>query len=94
MSALSVSADVIRYALGIAQTPQGQAAVIALGGPVAGLIVNFGLIGLNSVLSGWTEATITEEQIAAALAKGWRVVPYDPSAMFGGADLRGGGGGK
>lgn len=94
MSAASVATDVVKYALAIAQTPAGHAAVTALGGPVADMIVQFGLAGVASVLSTWAEPTITEAQMAAELAKGYRVVPYDPNALFGGADLRGGGGGK
>jgi hypothetical protein len=84
MSVLTVSADVLRYATAIAQTPEGIAAVIALGGPAAGLIVKFGTLGLSAVLSTWTGPTITDEDLDKALAeKGLRVQPIDLEKLYG-----------
>lgn len=85
MSVLTVAADVLRYATAIAQTPEGTAAIIAAGGPVAGLFVKFGLVGISSVLSTWTGPTISDEDLDAALAaKGLRVEPINLSTLYGG----------
>lgn len=85
MSALTVASDVLRYATAIAQTPEGTAAVVALGGPVAGLLVKYGTLGLSAVLSNWTGPTISDEDLDKALAeKGLRVQPIDLSALYGG----------
>ena len=85
MSALTVASDVLRYATAIAQTPEGTAAVVALGGPVAGLLVKYGTLGLSAVLSNWTGPTISDADLDAALAaKGLRVEPIDLSTLYGG----------
>lgn len=85
MSVLTVAADVLRYATAIAQTPEGTAAVIALGGPVAGLVVKYGTLGLSAVLATWTAPTISDEDLDAALAaKGLRVEPINLSTLYGG----------
>lgn len=84
MSVLTVSADVLRYATAICQTPEGTAAVIALGGPAAGLIVKFGTLGLSAVLSTWTGPTISDEDLDKALAeKGLRVQPINLETLYG-----------
>lgn len=84
MSVLSVSADVLRYATAIAQTTEGQAAVIALGGPVAGLLVKYGTLGISAVLANWTGPTISDADLDSALAaKGLRVEPIDLSTLYG-----------
>lgn len=85
MSVLSVSADVLRYATAIAQTTEGQAAVIALGGPVWGLLIKYGTLGVSAVLATWTGPTISDADLDAALAaKGLRVEPIDLSTLYGG----------
>lgn len=84
MSALTVLTDVLRYALAIAQTPEGMAAVLAAGGPPAVLLADWGLKGLSAVLADWTQPTISDADVAAALAtKGLRVVPFDPATLWG-----------
>lgn len=85
MSALTVAADVLRYACAIAQTPEGTAAILAAGGPVAALAVRYGLVGISSVLATWTGPTISDADLDKALAeKGLRVEPIDLSALYGG----------
>ena len=84
MSVLSVSSDVVRYAMALSQTTEGQAVILAAGGPVTALIVKWGLVGLNAVLTDWTGATISDADVEAALAaKGFRVVPFDKTRLFG-----------
>lgn len=85
MSVLSVSRAVLGYALNIAATPGGGALVQSLGGPVAGLILNFGLKPLAAVLASIDTPEITEEQIEAQLAKGVKVEKLDMSlkALYG-----------
>jgi len=84
VSALSITTDVLRYATALAQTPEGTAAVIALGGPAAGLIVKFGTLGLSAVLSTWTGPTISDEDLDKALAeKGLRVQPINLETLYG-----------
>lgn len=80
---MKVLTEVVRYAVGLAQTPIGQQAILAAGGPVAGLLVNFGLVGLQSVLAEWTGAELSDADVRAHLAtKGLKVVPFDPKGLF------------
>lgn len=84
MSVLSVSADVLRYVTAIAQTPEGMAAVIAAGGPFAGLLVKYGTVGLSAVLGTWTGPTISDADLDQHLgAKGLRITPIDLSTLYG-----------
>lgn len=84
MSVLSVASDVLRYAVAIAQTPEGLAAVIAAGGPVVGLFAKYGLVGVSSVLATWTGPTISDADVEAHLAeKGLRVQPIDLEKLYG-----------
>ncbi len=85
MSVLSVSSDVLRYAVAIAQTPEGTAAILAAGGPVVGLAIKYGFVGLSAVLATWTAATISDADVEKSLAeKGVRVEPIDLSTLYGG----------
>jgi hypothetical protein len=84
VSILSVSKTVLKYALALAGTPQGFAAITALGGPVAGLIARWGTIPLSNVLDSIDADEITDEAVAAALAsKGGKVTPIDLATFYG-----------
>jgi len=85
VSVISVARSVLGYALNIAATPGGSALVQGLGGPVASLILNFGIKPLAAVLNAVDTPEITEEQIEAQLAKGVKVEKLDTSlkALYG-----------
>lgn len=85
MSVLSVSRGILGYALNIAATPGGAALVQGLGGPVATMILNFGVKPLAAILAAIDTPEITEEQIEAQLAKGVKVERLDTSlkALYG-----------
>ena len=85
MSTLTVSKAVLKYALALAGTPMGQAAILALGGPVWALLAKWGTAPLSNVIDLIDTEEITDEQVATALAtKGGRVTPIDLSTFYGG----------
>ncbi len=87
MSVLSVARDVLGYAVTLASTPAGAASVVALGGPVATMVMNFGVRPLHAILSSLDASVteITEEVLEAQLAKGVKVERLDTSlkALYG-----------
>ena len=81
---MKLPAQLLRYATAIAQTDAGAAAVLALGGPVAALLVKFGTLGLSAVLADWTAPEITDADVEQALAtKGFVVRPFDVKTLWG-----------
>lgn len=84
MSTLTVTKSVLKYALALVGTPMGQAAVLALGGPVWALIAKWGTGPLSNVIDLIDTAEITDAQVAEALAaKGGRVTEIDLSTFYG-----------
>lgn len=81
---MKTAKSILRYALALAQTPAGMGAISALGGPLAGMIVKFGSVGITSAMDATEGDEISEEQIAAHLAsKGLKVTPFDPATLWG-----------
>lgn len=84
VSILSVSKAVLKYALALMGTPQGMAAVGALGGPVAALLAKWGTGPLSNVIDTIDADEITDAAVAAALAaKGGRVTTIDLATFYG-----------
>jgi hypothetical protein len=81
---VKVAKAVVKYALALAGTPMGVAAIAALGGPVAGLLAKWGTAPLSNVIDLIDSDEITDEAVAEALAtKGGRVTPIDLSTFYG-----------
>ena len=86
MSALTVPKAVLKYALALAGTPMGQAAILAAGGPVWALLAKWGTAPLSNVIDLIDTPEITDAQVAEALAtKGGRVTPIDLATFYGDA---------
>ncbi len=84
VSVLSVSKEILRYALALMGTPQGQAAIALAGGPVAALMAKWGTGPLSTVLDMIDTPEITDAQVAEALAtKGGRVTEIDLATFYG-----------
>lgn len=88
-SVLSVSLDVLKLAVAtIAGGPGGLGIALvqeALGHdhPVLGMVAEFGIRTLAKILPTLGGTEITDDELAAALAKdGWKAEPYDPLAAF------------
>ena len=81
---LTVTKSVLKFALALAGTPMGVAALTSVGGPVLGLIVKWGTAPLSNIIDSIDTEEITDEQVAEALAKkGGRVTPIDLSTLYG-----------
>ncbi len=79
-------ASVLRALFAACRDPKVAGAIVSAGGPVAGLILAFGLEPLESILADLTAPEITDEMVREALAKkGLRVTPIDLDHLYGGA---------
>jgi hypothetical protein len=84
---------VLKFAIGVLNNPLLGAGVTAvltmLGSAVPAalpLLMKWGAPALGSALSTWTRDTITEKEMETELAtKGHKVVPFNPSTLWGGA---------
>ena len=81
---MKVAKSILKFALALAGTPYGMAAIAGLGGPVAALITKWGTAPLSNVVDMIDGDEVSDEQVAQALAsKGGRVTPIDLSTFYG-----------
>ena len=81
---VKITKSVLKFALALAGSPMGVAAITSLGGPVAGLLAKWGTAPLSNVVDLIDGDEITDEAVAEALAtKGGRVTPIDLSTFYG-----------
>lgn len=81
---MKVTKSVLKFALALAGTPMGMAAITSVGGPVFALFVKWGTAPLSNVVDMIDSDEITDEAVAEALAtKGGRVTPIDLATFYG-----------